>query len=105
MIIAIVPQKHIRNTAFVLAVPPRCEEIAPERAKNRIAKQYWKTTIVFIGANIATNKGKKAPVIKEAAEAMAACNGLGFVIKLMPNSSRACASKASLCVNSMATLR
>lgn len=102
--IATVPQRHILQMDLYIFEPPIFAATAPDTPRNRIANPYWKKTIPFIGARTDTRKGNIPPEINEAAEAIAACRGFGRVISLIPNSSRAWASKALFFINCTATL-
>ena len=99
---ATVPQNVILNIAFLILLPPTFAAIDPNTIRNIMAKPYCKYSILDIEPNTATKTGNKPPKVKEAPEESAACNGWAWVISLIPNSSRACVSKALCAVNSVA---
>lgn len=101
--IAIVPQIQILHTDLLIEDPPTFAARVPDKARKRMENPYWKNIICFKGAKTANNRGNIPPTIKEAADAMEACKGFAREISLIPNSSRACASKALLAVSCFAT--
>jgi len=59
----------------------------------------------FKGKNSVTIKGSIPPTVNAAPDANAACIGLALLISFIPNSSRICAPKTSVLVNSFATIK
>ena len=84
-----VPQNVILIMAFQILEPPVLAAIAPSRAKNRMEKAYLNNIILSIFVYRATMMGIMPPNINAAPDAKAACNGLAWLISLIPNSSLA----------------
>lgn len=73
--------------------------------QEKLLRNHTENIICLSGAKKETSNGNRPPAMNEQADANAACKGLTCVISLMPNSSLACAAKASCSVSWTATSR
>src|SRR5258708_16979607 len=99
------PPITTRATAARRLVPPRRALTSPVTASaTSTATKVTGTRQAAGGARIATS-GRSAPMVNDAAEAIAACRGLVRSLGSMPSSTSTWAANASCLVSSSATVR
>src|SRR3569832_28883 len=93
------PQKVTRAVARQILAPPVQAPMAPKRARKSNDASGTVRTSILAGVTTAMSSGIAAPAEHVAAEVIAACTGRAVVIWEMPNSSRACAPRASFAIS------
>ena len=86
---AIAPQNIIRKAGFSKVAPPMFAAIAPNIPNNRMQSADDVIAKISRGKKMIESTGNIAPNEKDAADAIAACNGLAVVLSDIPNSSSA----------------
>ena len=91
---ATAPQITIRRAPRRTDAPPAAAAMPPNIKRLPRESNTVKGTTLLAGASNIASNGTSAPKPKATADAKAACKGLALRVSLIPNSSRAWASRA-----------